>query len=172
MLTLLKLVQSLFKALNSEGTPAQVAAGIALGSILGLTPLLSLHNLVMVAVIFLFNVSVPGAIVGFLVFTPVGFALDPVFDAIGAYLLVDASALGIVWQAVYAVPVLPLTNFNNTVVLGSLVGWAVLAWPIYFAGRWGIRRYRETVYARIKEMKFYRAVKASKVYNVYRLFRP
>src|SRR5213594_4289013 len=33
MLTLVKLLQSLVKALHSEGTPGQLAAGIALGSI-------------------------------------------------------------------------------------------------------------------------------------------
>ena len=42
---LLKLLQSLVKALHSDGTPGQLAAGLALGSILGLTPLLNLHNL-------------------------------------------------------------------------------------------------------------------------------
>ena len=46
MLALLKLIQSLIKTLHSAGTPGQVAAGMALGSALGLTPLLSLHNLV------------------------------------------------------------------------------------------------------------------------------
>jgi len=38
---LLKLLQSFVKALHSEGTPGQVAAGIAFGSILGLTPRLN-----------------------------------------------------------------------------------------------------------------------------------
>src|SRR6266540_3184311 len=42
----LKLIQSLIATLHSEGTPGQVAAGIALGSILGLTPLMNLHNAV------------------------------------------------------------------------------------------------------------------------------
>jgi len=43
---LLKLIQSLIKALDSECTPGQLAAGLALGSILGLTPLWNLHNAV------------------------------------------------------------------------------------------------------------------------------
>src|SRR5690349_8776329 len=44
MLALLKLVQSIIKTLHSEGTPGQVAAGIALGAALGLTPLVNAHN--------------------------------------------------------------------------------------------------------------------------------
>ncbi len=172
MLTLVKLIQSLFKALNSEGTPAQVASGIALGSIFGLTPLLSLHNVVMIAIVFLFNVSVPGAIIGWLVFTPVGFAMDPLFHSVGAFLLVDVPALSPLWHAIYAMPVIPLTSFNNTVLLGSIVSWVVLAWPIFFLARWGVRKYRETVFERVQKSKVYRAVTASKMYNVYRLFRP
>lgn len=172
MLTLIKLVQSLFKALNSEGTPGQVAAGIALGSIFGLTPLLSLHNVLMLGVIFVFNVSIPGAIIGSLVFAPLGFALDPAFDALGGYLLLDVSVLSPVWQGIYATPFIPLTSFNNTVLLGSVVGWFVLALPIYVAARFGVRRYRETIFVRIQGTKAYRFVKASKVYNVYRMFRP
>jgi uncharacterized protein (DUF2062 family) len=38
MLALLKLIQSIIKTLHSDGTPGQVAAGMALGAALGLTP--------------------------------------------------------------------------------------------------------------------------------------
>jgi uncharacterized protein (DUF2062 family) len=44
MLTLLELLQSLVKTLDSEGTPTQIAAGVALGAALGLTPIANLHN--------------------------------------------------------------------------------------------------------------------------------
>ena len=92
-MVLLKLLQSLFKALHSEGTPGQVAAGIALGSILGLTPLVNLHSLAIAALILLFNVSVPGALLGWAMFVPLGFALDPLFEALGRRLLLETPAL-------------------------------------------------------------------------------
>src|SRR5687768_1961098 len=60
MLTLLKLVQSIIKTLHSQGTPGQVAAGVALGSAIGLTPLLNLHNLFVGALILILNVSFGG----------------------------------------------------------------------------------------------------------------
>lgn len=172
MLTLIKLIQSLVKALNSEGTPGQVAAGIALGAIFGLTPLINLHNVVMLAAIFLLNVSLPGAFVGWLVFLPLGFALDPLFHAVGERLLLETPALASWWTTVYNTPVLSLANLTNTVVLGSLLGWLVLSVPIFFAGRWGVARYRATLYLRIKDAKAFKAVQASKLYNLYRLFRP
>jgi uncharacterized protein (TIGR03546 family) len=170
MLTLLKLIQSVVKALHSEGTPAQVALGIALGSILGLTPLVSLHNAILFGLIVILNVSFPAAMLGWAVFVPVGFLLDPVFDWIG-HTLLFTPALTPLWTSLYNMPVVPLTNFNNTVTLGSLVFSLVLFVPLCFAGRWGIARYRATIGERVKQSKWYRAVTASKVYNLYRLFR-
>ena len=168
----LKLIQSLFKALHSEGTPGQLAAGLALGSILGLTPLFNLHNAVVFALIMVLNVSFAGAMLGWAVFVPVGFLLDPVFDWIGRTLLLDTPALRPVWTALYNAPVVPLTNFNNTIVLGSLV-FALVAWlPLFFASRWGVVRYRATVAERVKRSALYRTVVASKLYNLYRLFWP
>jgi len=84
---ILKFLQSLVKALNSDGTPGQVGMGMALGLALGLTPLASLHNLVVLAVAMLTTVSFPGVMLGWLVAVPIGFLLDPVFDRVGMMLL-------------------------------------------------------------------------------------
>jgi len=171
-MVLLKLLQSLFKALHSEGTPGQVAAGIALGSILGLTPLVNLHNLAIASLILLFNVSVPGAMLGWAVFVPLGFALDPLFEALGRRLLLESPALVPLWTSLANVPVVPLTNFNNTVVLGSLVFSLLAVVPLWFGSRWAVRRYRETIGERVKQSAAYRALTATRLYGVYRLFRP
>ncbi|HKC38340.1 MAG TPA: TIGR03546 family protein [Gemmatimonadales bacterium] len=172
MLTLVKLLQSLVKALHSEGTPGQLAAGIALGSILGLTPLVSLHNAIVFGLIVMLNVSFPGAMLGWAVFIPVGFLLDPLFDHIGHVLLLHIAALTPLWTSLYNMPVVPLTNFNNTVTLGSLVFSAAFFLPLFFAARWAVTRYRATIGERVRQSKWYRALTASKLYNVYRLFKP
>lgn len=171
MLTLLKLLQSLFKTLHSEGTPGQVAAGLMLGAGIGLTPLLSAHNLVLFAAIVLLNVSFGGGMLGMALFTPLGFLLDPLFDRIGSALL-NAPGLRDFWTALYNVPLVPFTNFNNTVTLGSFVFWVGAAIPIYFLGKWAITKYRATYGERVMQSKFMRGLKASKVYNVYSWFRP
>jgi uncharacterized protein (TIGR03546 family) len=169
---LFKLIQSLFKTLHSDGTPGQVAAGLALGAILGLTPLVSLHNAVVFAAIVLLNVSFPAAMFGWAVFVPIGFLLDPLFDALGRRLLLETPALTPLWTTLANTPVVPLTNFNNTVVLGSLVFAVVLWLPLFFFGRLGVARYRATVGAWLLKTRLYQMVKASSLYNVYRLFKP
>ncbi|HET9384646.1 MAG TPA: TIGR03546 family protein [Gemmatimonadales bacterium] len=171
MFALVKLIQSLVGALHSEGTPGQLAAGIALGSIIGLTPLVNIHNAIVFAAIVLLNVSFAGGMLGWALFVPIGFILDPLFDWIGHQLLLAESLRGL-WTSLYNTPVVPLTNFNNTIVLGSLVFALLLLVPLFFATRWAVARYRATIGARVRQSKFYRAVMASKVYNVYRMFQP
>ena len=38
--------------------------------------------------------------------------------------------------------------------------------------RWAITQYRERVYARLKRVRMFQAITATKLYNFYRLFRP
>ena len=171
MFGLIKLIQSLVGALHSEGTPGQLALGIALGSIMGLTPLINIHNAIVFAAIVLLNVSFAGGMLGWALFVPIGFLLDPLFDWIGHSLLL-APALRGLWTSMYNMPIVPLTNFNNTIVLGSLVFSLLLLLPLFFATRWAVIRYRATIGERVRQSKFYRAVMASKVYNVYKMFQP
>ena len=163
----LKLIQQLVKALNSDGTPGQVAAGIALGAVFGLTPLMNLHNLVLFGLALILNVSMPGVFLGWTVFVPVGFALDPLFDAVGSRLLLAPGLQGL-WTTLYNAPVVPFTNFNNTVVLGSFVVWLVAFVPLFFLARWGVAKYRERVYERLRRMRFFQAVTASGWYSTYK----
>jgi hypothetical protein len=58
------------------------------------------------------------------------------------------------------------------VVLGSIVGWLLLFLPIYFLARLGVVRYRATIGDRVKRSRFVQALEASRLYNVYRWFRP
>jgi uncharacterized protein (TIGR03546 family) len=167
----LKLLQSLVSTLNSEGTPRQIAAGFALGAALGLTPLANVHNLVVFALACLLNVSFGGFLLGWTVFVPVGFALDPLFHPIGLALL-QAPGLTGFWTALANTPGVPLTNFNNSVVLGSFVGWLALWLPIFFLSRWLVVKYRVHVFERLRKTKVFKAIAASKLYNYYLMFRP
>ena len=168
---ILKFLQTLIKALNSDGTPGQVGTGMALGLCLGLTPLVSLHNLVVLAIAMLTMVSFPGVMLGWAIAIPVGFALDPLFDRIGMALLTnDALAPFFTW--VVNTPVVSLSRLNNTIVLGSLVVWLAVLIPAAFLFRVLVARYRVHVFARLEQLKLFQAIKASKLYGVYEMFRP
>lgn len=171
MLILLRFLQQLFKALNSDGTPGQVAMGMALGLAFGLTPLVSLHNLLVLAVAMLTTVSFPGVFLGWAIATPLGFALDPLFHQVGMALLTN-DALIPLFTWVMNTPVVALSRLNNSIVLGSLVVWLLTLVPAYFVLKLLVTRYRADVYAHVQKWKIVQVVKSSKLYDLYQLFRP
>ena len=167
----IKFLQTLFKALNSDGTPGQVGMGMAIGLAFGLTPLLSLHNLVVLAVAMLTTVSMPGVFLGWAVATPIGFMLDPLFDRLGmAILTTDALTPFFTW--VVNTPVVALSRLNNTIVVGSLVAWLLLLIPAFLGFRVFVVQYRAHIYARVQQWKIVQLLKTSKLYQLYELFRP
>ena len=172
MLALLKLLQSLAKTLHSEGTPTQIGLGVALGAALGLTPIANAHNLLVLLLLAVLNVSFGAGMIAWGIFVPVGFMLDPLFDRIGHWLLIDATSLRPLWTTWDNTPVLALTNFNNTVVLGSVVVWLALFVPLWLVSHLAVVRYRATLGERVRNSHFFRVLSASQLYNVYRWFRP
>ena len=172
MLTFLKLFRSLIKTLHSDGSPSQIAFGVALGAALGITPIANVHNAVVLLLLAVLNVSFAAGMLAWGVFVPIGFMLDPLFDRIGTWLLVDVTALRPLWTSWENVPGLALTNFNNTIVLGSLVFWLVLFIPLYLASRVGVLKYRATWGERLKNSRYFKLLETSQLYSVYRWFQP
>lgn len=172
MFTLLKLFRSLIKTLHSDGSPSQLSYGIALGAALGITPIANVHNAIVLLLLAVLNVSFAAGMLGWAVFVPIGFMLDPLFDRIGNWLLVDVASLRPLWTAWENTPGLALTNFNNTIVLGSVVFWLVMFIPIYLATRYGVVKYRATLMQRIMSSRYYKLLETTQLYSVYRWFQP
>ena len=173
MFALLKLIQSIIKTLHSDGTPGQVAAGIALGSALGLTPLVNVHNLIVFALIVLLNVSFGGGMLGWALFVPLGFLLDPVVrpdrrePAHGA---LAPAALDLVVQ--HAARARTPTSTTPSCSAAWSPGWCSRSRSIFARAGTASTRYRATIGERVRQSKLYKAVTASQVYNWYKLFRP
>lgn len=145
--------------------------GMAIGLCFGLTPLVSLHNLVVLAVAMLTTVSMPGVFLGWAIATPVGFLLDPLFDRIGmALLMQDALAPFFTW--VVNTPVVALSRLNNSIVIGSLVVWLALLVPMFFVFRVLVARYRADVYAHVQKWRVTQALKGTKVWSLYQTLWP
>jgi uncharacterized protein (TIGR03546 family) len=117
------------------------------------------------------DVSLAGFSLGWTLFVPAGFLLDPLFDAIGRALL-GAPSLAPLWTRIANTPVLSLANLNNSVVLGSLVFWMVAFIPLWLLARSGVTHYRARVYERLRKTRVFHAIQASSLYKVYRMFQP
>ena len=167
----LKLVRDFIKILREGQTPAQVAGGFALGSILGLSPMLTLQGVVVWLLIFALNVNLSASLVALTVFSLVAFLLDPLFHWFGFQVLVNIDGLHSLWTSLYNAPIAPLTRFNNTVVMGSFLCALLLFIPIYFGMKRFVIAYRTTVGARVERMKIYQIVKRSALVQWYERLR-
>ena len=163
----LQFIGKLIKILHSAATPGQIAGGFILGMIIGLTPVFSLHNLLVVLVIIVLNVNIAVAIFSFAIFSALAYLFDPLFHSFGYFLLVDLTFLKDIFTWLYNVPILALSNFNNTVVMGSLITSIILLIPVFIMVKKGVIQYRATVLDRMEKWKIVKAIKGTKVYGWY-----
>lgn len=166
MFLLMRYIAKLLKALASEASPGQIAGGIILGMIIGLTPLSSLHNLFIVVLILVLKVNIGMALLSFTIFSGIAYLADPLFHTFGTRLL-KLDGLQNLWTTMYNMEWIALTEFYNTVVMGSLVTAVLLSIPAYFLAKWGVLQYREHIHARVQKMKIVKALKGTKLYSVY-----
>ena len=163
---MIELIARLIKILNSESEPGQISLAFCFSMVAGLTPSLSPHNLVVLLVVLLLRVNLSAFILGWLFFSAVAYLLDPLFHLIGSGLL-RADALEGIWTGLYNMPILRLTRFNNTVVMGSLVFAFACFVPLYYLSNMLIGRYRDHLLARLRNTRWMTAVKATKLFSAY-----
>lgn len=162
-----KILSKFVKALRSQDSPSQIAWGIALGTILGLTPFLTFHNFIIIILIFLIKVNLSAVIFSLILYSLLGYVLDPVFHALGFVLLVNVDFLQPVWVWLYNLPIAPFTRFNNTVVIGSLMCALILLIPHYLFFKILVIKYRTSWNAVIQKWKITRIIQGNKLVRFY-----
>ena len=127
---LLRPLRFLAQSLLLDATPRQLAAGFALGMLIGLIPKGNLIAISLMALFCALRVNLAAGTAAIALFAWVGMFLDPISHRVGHYLLTH-QALEPYWESLSTVKFMPWTAFNNTVVLGStIIGLALLV-PAY-----------------------------------------
>lgn len=157
----------LIRIIHSETDPRQISLGFALGMIPGLTPLTSLHNLLVLLAILFFRVNIGAAMLSWGVFKILAYALDPLFHPIGLFLLTGVAFLQGLWTTFYNAPLVPYTRFNNSIIMGSLVFSLLVFYPVYWGGRFIVVKYRETLMERFNRLRIVQVFRASDLYKWY-----
>ncbi len=166
MTLMLKQVFAFFRMLNSETGHNQIAAGLACGLILGFAPFFSLQTFLIIFILLFFRIQMGAAFLAAFFFKFVAFLLDPVCDVLGRKVL-EMESLKDIFTTLYHAPIVPMTRFNNSIVMGSMVLTIVLAPLAFFAFRSAILKYRVSVVERFKATKFWKTFAATKFYNWY-----
>ena len=134
---LMKIIKQIVVIFQTDISPDQIAWGFALGCILGLVPNI-LIKIILFLVIMTFRVNVGSALISCSLYAILSFALDPMFDIIGFYVL-NIAACNSFYTWLYNLPIVPFTHFNNSVVMGSLLFGIIMIVPNgIFAKKWKI----------------------------------
>ena len=163
---LLKQVFQFLKILNSETGTHQIAAGIAVGFILGMSPGLSLQTLLIFICIFVFRIQAGAAFLSAGFFALIAYALDPVFHKVGLSIL-NAPSLKPLFTTMYNMPLVPMTRFNNSIVMGSGIVGILLSPFVFILARFLVIKYRKAVVERFQNANACKAFKATSLYKWY-----
>jgi uncharacterized protein (TIGR03546 family) len=166
----LRVVRDLLGALQGGTDPRHLAAGIALGAMLGLVPKGNLLAASFFLLFFFLRVDKGLAFLTAAAFTPFAYAIDPLAHKLGLALL-TAPALKGLWTALYDLPIVPLTRFNNSVVLGNLTLGLLLFVPLYLLGLRLAGWYNKVARPWVDKTPFMRALKGWGWYQKYVMMR-
>lgn len=162
----LRFLRDLVASLHGGADPRHLAAGFALGAALGLTPKAGLMPVLFLLVFFALRINKGMALVTAALFTPIGYAIDGAAHRLG-WTLLKAGPLQGLWTALYDLPIVPLTRFNNTVVLGNLVIGLALYVPLYFLGLRLVALYAGTIGPKVASLSIVKAIKGAYWYRTY-----
>ena len=163
---MIKIIIKLLKALSSDTNPSSLAFAVCLACVIGLTPLLSPHNILFLFIILFFRIHLSTFILALAGFSLLGLLLDPLFDQFG-YFILTTPLLTDFWTFIYNVSLGRLSQFNNTIVIGSLAVSLLLFIPLYFMTKLLVIRYRNTFMVWLEKSKIMVILKSSNLFIIY-----
>ncbi|MEK2690178.1 TIGR03546 family protein [Bdellovibrio sp. GT3] len=166
MTLLLKQLFNFIKLLNSDTDTMPLAFGLSLGLLLGFAPFFSIQTAIVLFIVFVFRVQLGAAFLSAFFYKFVAFLFDMPAHHLGKVVL-EMESLRPLFVSMYNMPFVPMTRFNNSIIMGSMIV-SVLLFPFaYYGFKAMIIAYRAAVVARFKGTKFWKALTATKFYNWY-----
>lgn len=166
---MLTLLARLFKAINSDASPGQVAFAFALAMIVGFTPFWSFLNLFVLLIVLLVRINISAFLFGSVIFSMVGYLIDPLSASLGETILTNPE-LRETWTELYQNEWARVSAFNNTIAMGGFVIALILLLPVTIISRLLILQYRHRLLAYVNRLKIVQVLKASKFWALYTTF--
>lgn len=155
---MIKGIAKLLLALNGNVKKSQIAAGFAWGVLLGLVPASNVFWIVIFMITFFFAHNHASKISAIALIK----ALSPLFiyqiDAVGWYVLTGIETFQPFFTAMYNMPFVPFTNFNNTLVMGGLTAGIILWVPVFILFMAFIPVFRNRIAPKIRQSKIVKAI--------------
>jgi uncharacterized protein (TIGR03546 family) len=145
------------KVLTGHDSPRQVAAGFALGVVLGMVPKGNLLAIAVGVALCALQVNRTAGIAAAVIFSWLSGYFDGISHRLGERIL-EMAPLQQMYATIYEAPLGPLWGFNNTVVLGSLLVGIYLTLPCYLIVQAVVAKYQPIALAWISRYRLARVL--------------
>lgn len=163
---MIRQVLKVFKALNSNEAPWQLSLGLAFGGIIGLMPLWTPHNILLLFLAFIINLNFALLLIGFFLFSGIAYILDPLFHQIGLAVL-TSEGLQSFWNGFFSNSLFLFDRLNNTLVMGSLIFSVASAVPLFFLINFLVRKYRTHLQGLFEKIPLLNSLKLAKAFDTF-----
>jgi uncharacterized protein (TIGR03546 family) len=149
---MIRFIAKLISALNANSRAGEIGAAISCGVLLALIPGGNLLWIALFLIFYFTKLHIASMLFTILIVKGFAFLFDPFFHSVGERLL-RASRLEPIWTYLYSMPIIPYTNFNDTLVMGAFATGLILWLPLFFLFTGLVKVYRRTVAPKIAESK-------------------
>lgn len=159
---MLKSLVSILNILNSNKDPKEIALGVVLGMFGGLLAIAPVNLIIVFLLLILLRAHSGMFFVSVGLFKLASLGLDPAGDALG-YAILTMPFLAGLFTAMMKIPLLPYTQFNNTVVMGDFIIALILIIPVWLLAIKGTAFYRKKLQPSVEKLGIVKALKAVNV---------
>lgn len=163
---MIRQVLKILKALNSNEKPWQLSLGLAFGGIIGLMPMWTPHNIILLFIAFIINLNFALLLMGIFFFSGIAYILDPLFHQIGLAVL-TSEGMQEFWNGFFSNSLFLFDRLNNTLVMGSLIFSVISAIPLFFLISFLIRKYREHLMGFLEKVPLLKSLKLAKAFDTF-----
>lgn len=153
---MLKPIVKFIAAMNGYLKKEQIAAGFSWGILLGLIPAGNVFWIGFFVISFFFKHHHWSKVLVMAVVKLLSGQLNPLVDMAGWEIL-HLEALQPAFTAMYNMPLVAFTKFNNTLVAGGVCAGIILWLPVYLVVLFLVPPYRNRVVPKIRNSKVYKA---------------
>lgn len=155
---MISFIAKLIVTLNSNSRPGELASGIAFGFWLALIPGGSLLWTALFIIAFFLKHNIAALLFSLGIFKLFIFIFDPLLDRLGLFVL-ELPPLQSFFTMLNNVPLVPYTQFNNTIVMGGFLLGILLWVPVFIVFLLLIKVYRKKAAPRIAESRLIKGLK-------------
>jgi uncharacterized protein (TIGR03546 family) len=153
-----KWIATLIVAINANNRAGEVAAGVTFALLLALIPSGNLLWFLLFLITFFLKINLGAEFLFLALFKLLAPLTDGLLHRLGL-LVLDRPMLADLFTKAYNLPLLPLSRFNNTVVMGGLIAGIVLWLPVFLLFRRLVILYRRRLRERIADSRLVKTLR-------------